>query len=262
MVDFLSNLTTIVTLIGSFVIIIGGIAAVYVYWTRRKFAGGKWTVRSITFYPPDVVKNIKFERVDWQEALPGEMLPPETLSVGASEGGPLIPVGGLKRVALKRTFNPPAVVVHFVAVNSGIIPVAIKEIAVTIKRLDNGSEYEFMPTHFGKKEAPVDSRVPPGLPFDEHWGPILIQPASSSEHRLVFVPSALLNPARGDVFEGLVAATYECAIEFRFERLFKIVKNRKRSRHIRFRIDVEETLVEAWNNNKPVTLPYSLIQDI
>jgi hypothetical protein len=262
MTDLLSNLTTIVTLIGSFVVIIGGIAAGYVYWTRQKFAGGRWTVRSITFYPPDVVKNIKLERVDWQEALPGETLPPETLSIGDLEGGPLIPVGGLKRVALKRTFNPPAVVVHFVAVNPGIIPVAIKEIAVTIKRLDNGSEYEFMPTHFAKKDAPVDSRVPPGLPFDEHWGPILIQPTSSSEHRLVFVPSALLNPARGSVFEGLVAATYECSIEFRFERLFKIVKNRDRSRHIKFKIESDEMMVEAWNNNQPVTFPYSLIQDL
>src|SRR5665647_244254 len=108
MVDFLSNLTTLAALISSFVVIIGGIAAVYVYSSRLKFAGGKWNIRSISFYPPGVVKNIKFELTDLQQALPGETLPPETLSISDSEDGEYVPIGGLTRIVLKRTLNPLA----------------------------------------------------------------------------------------------------------------------------------------------------------
>jgi hypothetical protein len=252
MTDIFSLLTTIVTLIGSFVIIIGGIAAYYVNWSRQKFAVGKWNIRSVGFYPPDVVKNIKFELTDWQQAAPGETLPPETLLISDSEDGEYVPVGGLTRVALKRTLNPPAVVLHFVLTNPNIIPASIKEIVFTTQRRDGGKKCEFIPAFFGKKDAPDNSRVPAGLPFDEFWGPILIQPTSSSEHRLVFVPKPPDN-----MFEGLAAGEYNCSVELKIERF---LKRKEKTRRITFKFNVDEALAEDWKHGKPVMLPYGMFE--
>jgi hypothetical protein len=257
MVDFLSNLTTIVGLIGSFVVIIGGIAACYVYWSRRRFAVGKRNIRSVGFYPPGVVKNIKLELTDWQQALPGETLPMETVSIADSEDGEYIRLGGLTRVALKRTGNPPAVVLHFVLTNPDIIPASIREIEFTIQRHDGRNKCNFIPAFFGKKDAPNNSRVPAGLPFDEYWGPILIQPTSSSEHRLVFVPKPPDN-----MFEGFTVGEYECSVELKFERFFRLMKRKEKSRRIKFKFDVDEATVEDWKHDKPVILPYGLLLDV
>jgi hypothetical protein len=256
MTDVFSDLGVFLGLIASVIIIIGGGIAGYVYLSRLRFAGGKWNIRSVGFYPPSLTKNIKIERTDWQQALPGETLPLGTLSIGDPEGGELIPLEGLTRVALKRTGNPPAVALHFVITNPGVIPVAIKEVTFVVQRSDGSSRCEFGPAFFGKKEVPVNSTLPAGLPFDEYWGPIQIQPSSSTERRLVFVPKP------DNVFEGLTAGEYECSIELKFERMFKLRRQKEKSRRIMFKFDAEEELVENWKSDKPVIVPYGLLRDI
>jgi hypothetical protein len=255
MVDVFSDLGVFLGLIASIIIIIGGSIAGYVYLSRLRFAGGKWNIRSVGFYPPSLTKNIKIERTDWQQALPGETLPPDTLSIAHPEGGEFVPVGGLTRIALTRTENPPAVALHFVVTNPSVIPVAIKEITFAIQRPDGGGRCEFGPAFFGKKDAPDDSRVAAGLPFDEFWGPILIQPSTSSEHRLVFVPKL------DNAFDGLTAGEYDCSVELKFERLFKFRKGKEKSRRIRFKFDGEKEMVANWKHDKPVLVPYGLLRD-
>lgn len=256
MSDLLSNITTIVTLIGSLVVIIGGIAALYVYRSRLKFAAGKWNIRSVNFYPPGVAKNIKLELTDWQQAANGEILPLETLQISRAEDGEYIPVGGLTSIKLKRTFNPPVVVLHFVVANPNITPTAIKDMTFTIQRCDGGARFEFVPAFFGKKEASDNVGLPAGLPLDEYWGPILMQPASSSEHRLVFVPKL------GTTFEGLTEGEYKCAVELKFERFSGIIVRNNKLRRVVFKVNIDETMAKAWNDGQPITFPYGLIQDI
>lgn len=40
-----------IAVIASLTVIIGGVIAIYVYWSWVRFSSGKWIIRSIAFYP-------------------------------------------------------------------------------------------------------------------------------------------------------------------------------------------------------------------
>ncbi len=249
----------IITLIASGIVIIGGIIALYVYWSWTKFARGKWTIRDISFYSPQAVQDIFIVEIKQRlEAPPGKLLPPGTITVSPSKDGLFVPVGGLRSIEFKGTISLPAVLVHFVIVNPSIIPVAINEVTLTIKHLTEGRTYRFAPQHFGKKEGVDKPGAPARVQFDDYWGSILIKPASCSAHRLVFAP-ALLKPsiagvADDKIFTDLVAGEYECSVELKFERLFRLMRNKAKSRCITRKVDISELLVDEWKHNKPVVV--------
>jgi hypothetical protein len=254
MTDIFSILGGVLGIIASAIIIGSAVAAVCFYFYRRSFAGGKWNIRSVSFYPPNLVNNIKLALTEWQEALPGETLPPETLRIADPEGK-FVPIGGLKRVKLTRTGNPPAVVLHFDISNPSVVQATINEITFAVQRSDGKDRCEFFPVFFGKKDAPPNSRVPAGLPFDEHWSPIVLDPSSTSEHRLVLIPKT------SNVFRGLTPGKYVFSVEPTFDRLFKRFRKKKqKTKHITYKFDAEEELVKDWSQNKPVVVPYSLLR--
>lgn len=293
--DLITYAAPVLAIISSIVIIIGGLAAVYVWSSWRRFASGKWTIRSITFFPPDAVRNlIKFEIIDWVKAAPGETLPPETLRVRGSEDEEFLPVHGLTRVALRRSIPLPAVLVSFVIVNPSIIPAAVKDVSLTIERLDDGSKYEFAPSHFGKKDDHAEPGIPAGAHFKDYMGSILVEPASCRAHRLIFIPSQYvkrldstiahlekrLDSARDSgehnkIFDELMMESqnfltvgeYKCSLVFELERLYtpikKLMKNRKKLKRFDLKIDLDETMIEdSWKRNQPVVLSYKHLKDI
>lgn len=243
-----------ITVIASLIVIGGGVVAVYVYWSWRRFASGNWTIRSIGFYPE--AKNIKIEQTMWMEAAPGETLPPETLGIKASEDDPWIPVGGLTRFKFTGTMNPQAVLVYFVIINPNLNPAVVKEIDFTANRLGDERTYRFIPTHFAQKG--VSSTQPKesvGLEFRAFWGSLLVRPASCSAHRLVLIP------VLEDMDFTLVAGEYEYAIEFVFESLFRITKMLyKGKRRIAVKAGIDKDAAEAWKRKEPVILPPNLLQ--
>jgi hypothetical protein len=256
--DLYLNTREFFTLASAIVVTVGGIIALYLYMSRLKFAGGTWTIRSIGFYPPEAVKNImKAEVVTWSKAQPGKTLPPETLMI-ESDDGSWIPVGGLTSFTATVTTPPPAVRLHFVIVNPSSLPAALKDVVLTVTRRNGDLEHKFKPSHFGKKDAPAEPGIPAGFHFEDYWGSILVQPASSSEHWLIFGPSQmdLSNPF------SLVAGEYECSIEFRFERQIKLLRKSNKQRRINFRVDIDENMAKSWKHDEQVILPYNYIKDI
>lgn len=248
-----------ITLVGSIVVIVGAFVAVYVYWSWSRFARGEWTIRKISFFPPEAVKRVfNIEIKTEQKAAPGETLSPETVQISASKNGPYVPLGGLTRIGFRGTIIPPAVLVNFVVVNPSIIPAAITQVTLTIKRLADGSIYKFAPTHYGKKEGVDKPGAPARVQFEDFWRPILLKPASCSAHRLVFIPAQLRPPIASDpddkLFTDLAAGEYECSVDLRFERLFRLMKTRGKSRRIARAVDIDELSVEEWRLNKEVVL--------
>ncbi|MGA7075616.1 MAG: hypothetical protein WBZ42_03590 [Halobacteriota archaeon] len=237
-----------ITVIASLFVIGGGAVAIYVYWSWRRFASGNWTIRSISFYPE--AKNIKIEQTMWMEAAPGETLPLETLSIKASEDDPWTPVG-LTRFKFTGTINPPAVLVYFVIINPNLNPAVVKEIVFTVKHLGDERIFRFIPTHFAEKGGIITKPGEPvGLQFKAFWGSLLVRPASCSAHRLALIPEL------EDLEFNLVAGEYECAIEFVFESLFKIVKMIcTGKRRIAVEADIDKDAEETWKRKEPVILP-------
>lgn len=244
-----------ISIIASGVVIAGGIAAVYVYWSWTRFARSQWTIRNISFYSPEAVKKIfRIERRTWQKAAPGTTLAPDTLQI-MGEDKQWIPVKGLTSMTLTVNIIPAAVLVHFVIANPSIIPAAVKEVKFTLTRLADGVKYQFAPSHYGKKEGVDVPGAPARVQLEDYWGSILIPPASCKAHRLVFIPAPLRPPFASDsdqVFTELIAGEYDCTVELTLERLFRLLKHSDKSRHITRRINLTELAVEEWNQNKPV----------
>ena len=238
-----------VTLIASLIVIGGAAIAIYVYWSWIRFASGKWILRSVAFYPE--ASTIKIEKAIWIEAPAGETLPPETLSIRASEEDPWTPVGGLTRFKFTGTLNPPAVLVHLVIINPNLNPAVAKEIVFTIKRRTEERTHQFQATYVAE---------PPGLQFKDYWGSLLVKPASCSSHWLVLVP-----PFEANMDFKLTAGEYECAIEFAFEDLFKLfalVKRltRRDKRRVTVKADIDKDAEEKWERKEVVVLPPSLLK--
>lgn len=189
------------------------------------------------------------------EGASGETLPPETLSIKASEGDPWTPVGGLTRFKFTGTINPPAVLVYFVIINPNLNPAVVKEIVFTVNHLDDERTYRFIPTHFAEKGGSISQPLGPvGLQFKAFWGSLLVQPASWSAHRLVLIPTF------EDLEFNLVAGEYEYAIEFVFESLFKIMKMIfKGKRRIAVKADIDQDAEEAWKRKEPAILPSNFL---
>jgi len=244
-----------ISLIASGVVIAGGVAAIYVYWSWTRFARGEWTIRNISFYSPEAVKRIfHIERRTWQKAAPGETLPIDTLKV-MGEDKQWIPVKGLTNMTLTVNISPAAVLVNFVIVNPNIIPAAVKEVKLTLRRLSDGSTYQFAPSHYGRKEGVDLPGAPARVQLEDYWGSILIPPASCRAHRLVFIPAPLRPPFASDsdqIFTELVAGKYDCTVELTLERLFTLLRRKDKSRHITRTIDLNELAVEEWKQNNPV----------
>lgn len=245
-----------ITLAGSIIVIIGAFITVYVYASWRRFARGEWTIRKISFFPPEAVKRVfNVEIRTEQKAAPAETLPADTIQVSASKEGPYVPVGGLTRVGFSQTIVPPAVLVNFVVVNPSIIPAAITQVTLTIRHLIDKRIYKFAPTHYGKKEGVDKPGAPARVQFEDFWRPILIKPATCSTHRLVFAPAPLMSAvAAGDeIFTDLAVGGYDCSLDLKFERLYRSVK-RGKSRRITRVVDIDELSVEEWKQNKEVVV--------
>jgi|GEM_PF-1023474 hypothetical protein len=248
-----------ITLAASIVVVIGAIVAVYVAWSWTRFARGEWTIRKISFFPPQAVERIfNVEMSLWQKAALGETLPQETLSIRVSKDEQWTPVKGLTGVTLRRRVLPPAVLVNFVVVNPSIIPAAITEVTLMIRYLVDESTYKFAPTHYGKKEGVDKPGAPARVQFEDFWRPILIKPATCSTHRLVFAPAELMSSITAGendkIFTDLVVGKYECSLELKFERLCRLMKKRGKSRRIVRVVDIGELSVEEWKHDKEVVV--------